>query len=248
MPRTRPVVRCAFCHHRVAIGPKATLLPDPVRLAAAALGDRGIVGAVPDRVPLPLRRLGLCLLHVWLVFHLAAIVIAPATIEPSSQLQRNGFLVVGPYLEAVSLNHGYHYFAPDPGESRLVEATWTGAGGQKQTRRLPDREIVPRLLYHRYFMITESQPQASDDPDRARQHYAAIENGFRRRYGWTGGHVELTRIRHRLARPQLIRAGFGLDDPEQYIAEPVRPTTVPTTPSEPIRGDAAALPPPEPLP
>ena len=162
------------------------------------------------------------LLHVAIALHVAAIAIAPSTIPPSSQLQRSSFRAVQPYLEVLNLNHGYHYFAPDPGESRLLAyRTADGRSG-----RLPSKQIKPRLLYHRYFMLTESQPRAGDDASRAAAHYAALRAGASKFAG--GDVVELDRVTHRLARPQFIRAGFRLGDPEQFVIEPVvQPAAIP---------------------
>jgi hypothetical protein len=47
------------------------------------------------------------------------------------------------------LDHGYFFFAPNPGPSHLV-------GIRDQSVLFPDRkEQWPRLLYHRYFMLSE---------------------------------------------------------------------------------------------
>jgi hypothetical protein len=50
--------------------------------------------------------------NLWLVFHLAAIIIAPAAMDPSSELARSVHDAFQPYLEALYLDHGYHFFAP----------------------------------------------------------------------------------------------------------------------------------------
>ena len=165
-----------------------------------------------------LRRIGLIALHVLIAFHLAALVLAPATIPPSSQLQRTAFRGVETYLQMLNLNHGYHYFAPDPGESRLLEYELEdGTVG-----RFPDKSIEPRLLYHRYFMLSESQPMESADRDVAAKHYAALAAGIEKHTEQPV--VEVREVIHRLARPQFIRAGFKLSDPEQYVIRPVWPT------------------------
>ncbi len=58
--------------------------------------------------------------NCWLVFHLAAIIIAPAAVSPSSDLIEAGWAVCQPYLQLLDLNHGYHFFAPEPGDSTLL--------------------------------------------------------------------------------------------------------------------------------
>ena len=92
----------------------------------------------------------------WLLFHLFAIFIAPASVAPASDLARAGWNVCRPYLQALYLNHGYHFFAPDPGESTLLAFTVETADGRIVEDVIPHRRIQPRLLYHRHFMLTES--------------------------------------------------------------------------------------------
>ncbi|MFG0333819.1 MAG: hypothetical protein ACF8TS_10690, partial [Maioricimonas sp. JB049] len=93
------------------------------------------------------RRIGFVLINLWLVFHLAAIIIAPASVSPSSPLIRTGWDWVHPYLQALYLNHGYNFFAPQPGESTLVGWEVTREDGSTRTGRFPDRSTFPRLLY-----------------------------------------------------------------------------------------------------
>ena len=96
------------------------------------------------------------LVTVWLVFHLVAIVSAPASVAPASDLARATWSVCSPYLQVLYLNHGYHFFAPDPGESTLLSYTAEKADGTTIHGAIPHPEIWPRLLYHRHFMLTES--------------------------------------------------------------------------------------------
>ena len=53
-------------------------------------------------------------LNTWLVFHVAAIIVAPAAVSPSSELMQSIWGVFQPYLQVLYLNHGYHFFAPEP--------------------------------------------------------------------------------------------------------------------------------------
>jgi hypothetical protein len=92
----------------------------------------------------------------WLLFHLFAIFIAPASVAPASDLARAGWNVCRPYLQVLYLNHGYHFFAPDPGESTLLAFSVETSDGRLVDDVIPHRRIQPRLLYHRHFMLTES--------------------------------------------------------------------------------------------
>ena len=109
------------------------------------------------------RRLLRRIVSAWLVFHVAAIVIAPASVDPASGLVQSGWLLVRPYLELLYLNHGYHFFAPEPAESTLVAYAAERPDGAVVTGRFPDREIAPRLLYHRHFMLSEHLAGAPDE-------------------------------------------------------------------------------------
>ena len=173
-----------------------------------------------DATPRPLwRRAGFALVNVWLVYHLIAIAGSPATIPPSSQLQRDTWLAVGPYLEAIYLNHGWHYFAPDPGASTLLAYEGVAVDGTPVAGVVPDRRVAwPRQLYHRYFMLTEAIPQTDELPPGVRDGYvAALAGGLGKDLGVA--EAELTRVTHRLPSMDEVRAGFPLDDPALYERE-----------------------------
>jgi hypothetical protein len=65
---------------------------------------------------------------------------------------------VQPYCQALYLDHGYAFFAPDPGPNHLVDYKVEFNDGRSPvTGRFPNlREERPRLLYHRYFMLSEA--------------------------------------------------------------------------------------------
>ncbi len=68
-----------------------------------------------------------------------------------------------PYSQWLYMNHGYFFFAPNPGPSHLIQCSLSSRSATDssekelvQTLFLPDRkEHWPRLLYHRYFMLSE---------------------------------------------------------------------------------------------
>lgn len=67
---------------------------------------------------------------------------------------------LAPYVEFAYLNHGYFFFAPDPGPSHLIDCQLTFADGERASLRFPDRTAQwPRLLYHRHFMLSENLHQ-----------------------------------------------------------------------------------------
>lgn len=98
-----------------------------------------------------------------LAFHVAAVFVGPFAFACNSGPAPSPFAsaVYGwfrPYLGALYLDHGYFFFAPNPGPSHLVDYKVEFADGrQPVTGRFPDLATErPRLLYHRHFMIAES--------------------------------------------------------------------------------------------
>ena len=70
----------------------------------------GQVIAKPRRSPF--RKIGFVLLNCWLVFHLAAIIVSPLSVEPAAPIAQNAWRVTGPYAQLAYLNHGYHFLCP----------------------------------------------------------------------------------------------------------------------------------------
>jgi hypothetical protein len=61
------------------------------------------------------------------------------------------------YIALADLNHGYRFFAPNPGPSHLFRYRLTFADGSRRDGYFPDREVHwPRLFYHRFFMLSEN--------------------------------------------------------------------------------------------
>jgi len=167
----------------------------------------------PERPPG--RKLLRLAINLWLVFHVAAIIIAPAVVGPSSDLMHDAWGVFQPYLEALYLDHGYHFFAPEPEESHLLAFEAERPDGTTIRGRIPDRATRPRLLYHRYFMLTEHMAEADDDiREPWHQSYA---RHIGREYGATK--VKLIQQTHLLPSMERVRDGGLLTDPESYEDE-----------------------------
>ena len=108
----------------------------------------------PTPWPLPIR----IAVFTLLMLYLSIVVLAPLT-NPSGagQLTVPVAEVVAPVHQALYLNHGYRFFAPDPGPSHVLVYEIETADGKKIKGHFPDRENTsPRLLYHRWFMLSES--------------------------------------------------------------------------------------------
>lgn len=167
-------------------------------------------------------------LSLWLLYHFSGLVISPASIQPSSDLQRDAWLAVGPYLQFISMNQGNHFFAPDPGPSTLVTYVAELKDGRKVTGQIPDRTTMqPRLLYHRHFMLTEQLAGLADavdlDVETSKRlfdlHLRAIARQVCRQHG--AQQVTLSRVTHVLREPEWAQAGMPLQHPENYQVKPL---------------------------
>jgi hypothetical protein len=166
------------------------------------------------RIKMTIKILASCLI----AGHLVAIFSAPASVAPSSPLIQSVWSKCSPYLYATNLNHGYHFFAPEPGASSLLEYSGKTSTGETKYGVLPDKQKMrPRLLYHRYFMLTEYLGGfAPEDPVRKKvianfaQQLLRTENLQQ---------VELRLVRHRPSSRQEILIGDELDTAETYERE-----------------------------
>jgi hypothetical protein len=137
-----------------------------------------------------------------ILLHLAAVFVAPfqfaSTVGGSSSPFADALRsCLRPYIEALYLNHGYFFFAPNPGPNHLIEYRVEYADGREATiGRIPNLMTErPRLLYHRHFMVAEAlnnayappEPQPEPSPpsltasDEERQRYA-YERGLYQAY------------------------------------------------------------------
>lgn len=94
-----------------------------------------------------------------LIVYLFIVIAAPAASHPDSQseLTRPVAKTLRPIHESLYLGHGYRFFAPNPGPSHIVQYSLQSEDGTKTEGRFPDRDQHwPRLLYHRWFMLSES--------------------------------------------------------------------------------------------
>lgn len=161
---------------------------------------------------------GKILASCFIALHVTAVFVAPASVPPTSTFVDNGWNVCSPYLYATNMNNGYHFFAPEPGSSSLLEYVGTTPDGELKHGVLPDKQrLRPRLLYHRYFMLTEFLGSFSDqDPERAK-----VVSTFAQALLLTEGldKVELKLVRHRPSTRQEILIGENLESLPTYQRE-----------------------------
>jgi hypothetical protein len=111
-------------------------------------------------------------LSVLLAVHLCALVTVPLMFSTrGSAAIRPLYAVLRPYIDLLYLNHGYFFFAPNPGPNHLVRYEISFSDGRESAvGEFPDRQTqYPRLLYHRYFMLSETLTMRYRPPEPAPQ-------------------------------------------------------------------------------
>lgn len=154
----------------------------------------------------------------------------PFGTSPSATMLRSP---VRAYSQFAYLDHGYAFFAPDPGPSHLIAATITTPAGDTRELRYPDHsDQWPRLLYHRHFMLSEflnniyhppgeppveiaNNPNAARQWRLARRRYESVRDSIiecvKKRY--PDCVVSIERLEHRQpGLPEFFEQNVALDD------------------------------------
>lgn len=181
-----------------------------------------------------------------IAFHVLAVVAEPFQFFTRSQRGVSEASVpfrnlVAPYTEFAYLNHGYFFFAPEPGPSHLMQCELSFEDAEAARLRFPDKSAQwPRLLYHRHFMLAEflhmmhvepppANPSPGLDPElmrpwrEARQQFETVRNSMQdhliKRY--KARDARILRIEHRLpSSEEVLEAGMKLDDAQLYLSLP----------------------------
>ncbi len=140
-------------------------------------------------------------LSVLIIGHLWAVVGRPlefATQGPfgTSPSVSTLYAPVRGYSQFAYVDHGYAFFAPDPGASHFFQAAVTDPDGKLTELKFPDLEVhKPRLLYHRHFMLAEFfndvyHPPGNPPPDIAANSIATAD--------WVRGRKRFSDVRDSL--------------------------------------------------
>jgi hypothetical protein len=193
------------------------------------------------------------LISVLVVLHLVAVFTPPfrfASLSPqgeASPLADSMYRLFQRYINASYLDHGYFYFAPNPGPSHLVRYEVDQGEGKEPLsgvfpRIEPQRPRVfgtqlPRLLYHRHFMLSETLHTYFTPPEppeglpegpegervraewkQRREAYLALKKSFEEHLSAVHGGrpVTITRLEHRQPSPLEYREGMPIDDQRLY--------------------------------
>ena len=189
-------------------------------------------------------RMGASVLIIGMLWAIVGRPIEFATRGPSGPSPASSafYMPIRGFSEFAYLNHGYAFFAPDPGPShlfrvRVVSSDPDAIGTDEGERTYPDLERQwPRLLYHRHFMLAEFlhntyQPKGVPESiagdasmvalwqlERAR--HEAILASFESHLLKTTGaeQIELRRFEHRLVGlPEFLAGQRQLNDPSLYF-------------------------------
>lgn len=118
---------------------------------------------------------------------------------------------MGPYLDQLFMGGGYNFFSPDPGGSFIIRYVVDLPDGNVVEGQWPNLdEQWPRLLYHRYFMITSQALRFRPEANNARAYAQYLLN----KHG--GQRVRLFLRHHFLLRPEEVLAGEDPNAIEQY--------------------------------
>jgi hypothetical protein len=155
--------------------------------------------------------------------YLAVVIVPPlAGPPPASELAGALRRPLRPLVGALYLDHGYRFFAPDPGPGHTIRWTVVLPDGSTRSGTIPDRDTdQPRLLYHRRFMIAEkiaTQVPTVEAPAevraRAKPEWLPLVKGVAgnllRQTGGTS--VRLEMVEHYLPGPEEVVAGTAGTD------------------------------------
>jgi hypothetical protein len=160
-------------------------------------------------------RIGISVLLLW---HLAAVFLAPMSVRPSSQLVID--IAQQPpmqwYLDLLYINHGYFFFAPEPGDGHLIYFdVFDAQGNPIKQGKFPDWDLHwPRLWYHRYFMLAEQVGGWVPDEQWQKKSLEAYARQLLREFG--GETVRVRWIAHKIPHPHNQPRPPKLDEPASY--------------------------------
>jgi hypothetical protein len=106
-------------------------------------------------------------LTVFVIWHFTGVFLAALSVPTSSELVL-GIAQHWPmqwYLDALYMNQGHSFFAPDVGPGHLIKYQLLDQSGREiEKGDFPSRkDHWPRLLYHRYFMLADQAELPFDD-------------------------------------------------------------------------------------
>ncbi len=165
--------------------------------------------------PITLRPAWRVIISVLVSLHVLAVFAAPYSLPPTSELADRMWQFFQPYLQTCYLNHGYAFFAPDPGPSHLIRYELEMPDGEVREGRFPNlAEQNPRLLYHRHFMLTEYLTIAPQNVPWRKAYVRSYAEHLL--HAHQASRVSLYHVEHLIPFPDQVLEGMPLDDPSLY--------------------------------
>lgn len=153
-----------------------------------------------------------------IAWHVVAVFLAPLSLPPSSQLIEGiaQHTAMQWYLDALYLNHGYYFFAPDPGPGHLIYYDVSDAQGRViKQGHFPNWELHrPRLWYHRHFMLAEQVGGPFAEENWQRRYLQGYARQLLREFD--GESVRVRWIAHAPPEPQNMTYPAKLDAAASY--------------------------------
>ena len=151
-------------------------------------------------------------INLCVVLHFSAVLAAAGSVGLTSGYVLAVWKFFHPYLQMLSLNHGYSFFAPEPSPSTILDFEAIRADGTVVSGRIPDRSIRPGLLYQRHFLLTEHMGIGPEEYQHA--YYRSYATHLCEKYG--ASKIHLSRLLHFPLPMELVKNGGRLDDALSY--------------------------------
>ena len=137
-------------------------MANSIRLGHGTSTDGESSGKSPWSVKTRLFASALILFHVTAIFWPPFTAATQVDNGSSSPFAQGIMTWLRPYASFMYLDHGYAFFAPNPGPCHLVHYNIEFADGREPVEGVfPNlKEEQPRLFYHRHFMLSEELQKA----------------------------------------------------------------------------------------
>ena len=204
-------------------------------------GERPLQASRRSAVGLP--RWAKVLLSIWVAWHVSVVFLAPFSIPPSSQLvvdiSQSKFIRW--YTDPLYLNHGYHFFGPEPPTNHLVRYNVVdNSGATIAEGEFPNTDQQwPRLFYHRHMMLADQAGLAPSDvgpEDAVRRSLNAYAHHLIRKH--QGAEARLDYVRHEQLVPLQAEEGADPNAPEMFVHEISVRQSVNDLPVPPVADEA----------
>ncbi len=160
------------------------------------------------------------IISLWIVWHFTGVFLAALSLPPSSALvvdiAQGSFMQW--YLDALYLNQGHSFFAPEVGPGHLIRYELFDQSGRPLEQGEWPKNEWPRLRYHRHFMLADQAglPGEKEFSDYWQRKYLEAYARHLLRMNENAQAVRVTRIAHWPLPRDYALQQRTLTDPEGY--------------------------------